>query len=267
MVRMTVVVVLGLVCSLSAVPAAAAGPPVGFVRVAHFSPDGPEVDVYVDGARALSGVAYKAVSSYQPLPAGGHTVDVGAAGASTRVLTSRSLDVEAGSYQTVAVAGTMSRLTTAVLDDDAGAPGPAGAEVRAMQFALDVPAVDIAVRGGPVLFSSVTFPNATGYASFPVGSSDLEFRAAGTDQVLLTASGITVRAGMVESLAGVGGVGRPMEVVQIPDAAAAMAVGGADAGLGGMARPGRLAPGGPSIPLAALLMAAVTLWASRRRRA
>src|SRR5258708_4869757 len=92
MVRLTVVVVLGLVCSLSAVPAAAAGPSVGFVRVAHFSPDGPEVDVYVDGARTLAGVAYKAVSSYQPMPAGGHTVDVRAAGASTGVLTSRSLD-------------------------------------------------------------------------------------------------------------------------------------------------------------------------------
>jgi hypothetical protein len=146
--RVTVVVVLGLVCSLSAVPTAAAGPPVGFVRVAHFSPDGPDVDVYVDGARTLAGVAY-------------------------------------------------------------------------LQFAPDVPAMDIAMRGGPVLFSSVTFPN----------------------------------------------VGRPVEVVQIPDAAAAMAVAGADAGMGGMARRGRLAPGGPSIPLAALLLAAVTLWASRRRRA
>jgi len=54
---MTVVVAMvGLVCSLTAAPAAAAGPPVGFVRIAHLSPDGRHADVYVDGARTLAGV-------------------------------------------------------------------------------------------------------------------------------------------------------------------------------------------------------------------
>jgi hypothetical protein len=76
------------------------------------------------------------------------------------------------------------------------------------------------------------------------GSYDLEFRAAGTDQVLLTARGVSIKSGAVESLVGVGGVGRPIEVVQVQDAAGAAAAttaagigGGASTGLGGMASP------------------------------
>jgi hypothetical protein len=40
------------------------------VRVAHFSPDAPAVDVYVNDDRVLSGVKYKTVSKYLELPAG-----------------------------------------------------------------------------------------------------------------------------------------------------------------------------------------------------
>ncbi len=131
-----------------------------------------------------------------------------------------------------------------------------------MHFAPEVPAVDIAVKGGPVIFTSVAFPHATTYTSVAGGTYDLEFRAAGTDQVLLTASGIGVKSGVVESLAGVGGVGRPIEVVEIPDAAAAAAVGGAGTGEGGMAG---TPPAGPPLALAAAVLLAAAAAASRRR--
>jgi uncharacterized protein DUF4397 len=49
--------------------------------VAHFSPDAPAVDVYVDDDRVLSGVAYPTVSRYLELPAGAYTFAVRPAGA------------------------------------------------------------------------------------------------------------------------------------------------------------------------------------------
>jgi hypothetical protein len=266
--RVMAAVVLGLVWSSAAAPALAAGPSVGFLRIAYFSPDGPGVDVYVDSARVLSGMAYKTVSPYQRLDAGSHTVDVrqAGAGAGTAPLVSRSVTVGAGSYQTVAAAGKVAQLVAVPFDDGFSAPALGRAQVRAMHFAPEVPAVDIAVRNGPVIFTGVAFPNATSYTSVTGGAYDLEFRAAGTDQVLLTASGITVKPGMVESLAGVGGVGRPIEVVQIPDAAAAAAVGGARTGMGGMAGPA-LPGGGLAEALVAMALAAAAVLAVRRRPA
>src|SRR5207237_9641754 len=125
----------------------------------------------------------------------------------------------------------------------------------------------IAIKGGSVIFSSVGFPEATAYAAVASGSYDLEFRAAGTDQVLLSARGVTIKAGAVESLVGVGGVGRPIEVVQVQDAAAAAAVaggagGGAGTGMGGMASPDL--PG--LLQLGAVLAVFGTLlWVVKRR--
>ena len=122
----------------------------------------------------------------------------------------------------------------------------------------------MAVKGGAGIFSSVGFPSATSYSPVEAGSYDLELRAAGTDQVLLTASGIVLKPGMVESLAGVGGVGRPIEVVQIPDAAGVPVAGGASTGLGGMARP-RLPALLQLLVFVGLLGTA--LWVGRRRSA
>ena len=46
------------------------------VRVVHASPDAPAVDVYVDGAKALSNVTFFTASDYLSLPAGEHRFQV-----------------------------------------------------------------------------------------------------------------------------------------------------------------------------------------------
>jgi Domain of unknown function (DUF4397) len=239
-----------LACLLAATPALAATQPNGLLRVAYFSPDGPAVDVYVDGGRILTNVVYKTVGTYQSLPAGGHRVEFRQTGsaAGSPALASASTTLSPGAYYTAAALGKVAQLTAVVFNDGFTPPVAGKAELRALHFAPEVPAVDIAIKGGPVIFSSVGFPEATSYAAVAGGSYDLEFRAAGTDQVLLTARGVTIKAGAVESLVGVGGVGRPIEVVQVQDAAAAAVAmaggaegagggGGAGTGMGGMAPP------------------------------
>mgnify|MGYP000285877340 CR=1 FL=1 len=60
-----------------------------------------------------------------------------------------------------------------------GSVGPASAQeedaqVRVVHNSPDAPAVDVAVAGGPVLFSNVAFPDATGFAEVDAGTYDLE---------------------------------------------------------------------------------------------
>ena len=49
----------------------------GRVRVMHTSPDTPPVDIFVDGAKAVTGLAFPANTGYVSLPAGTHNVKVG----------------------------------------------------------------------------------------------------------------------------------------------------------------------------------------------
>lgn len=46
------------------------------VRVAHFSPDAPDVDVYVDGTQVLADVSYGTVSEYLEIAPGTYTVQI-----------------------------------------------------------------------------------------------------------------------------------------------------------------------------------------------
>jgi hypothetical protein len=185
-------------------------------------------------------------------------------------LAAATVTLAAGAYYTAAAGGRGAAPTAVVFNDGFTAPTAGKAELRALHFAPDVPAVDIAIRGSPVIFSDVGFPQATSYAAVAGGSYDLEFRAAGTDHVLLTARDVTIKAGSVESLVGVGGGGRPIEIVQVQDAAAAAAASSAASGTGAATGAGGTAP----LDFRGMLQLGVVLavfgtllWAVKRRQA
>jgi Domain of unknown function (DUF4397) len=78
-IRRLMILGLALVMALAlAAPALAQGTPEAQVRVAHLSPDAPNVDVSVNGepVAALQNVPYGTVSPYLPLPAGSQRVTV-----------------------------------------------------------------------------------------------------------------------------------------------------------------------------------------------
>lgn len=56
------------------------------LRAIHLSPDAPNVDIWVNGTKALANVPFKAASSYLEVPAGSTDVKVAVAGTSTVVL-------------------------------------------------------------------------------------------------------------------------------------------------------------------------------------
>lgn len=185
----------------------ASGQETARVRVVHASPDAPAVDVYVDGARALSGVPYKGASDYLPVPAGSRTFEVFAAGAdptSDDPVIDADADLEAGTDYTVVAVGTLAEIRPLVLEDNNAAPTAGKAHVRVIHASPDAPAVDVAVAGGPVLFSNLSFPNAAGPSPVDAGTYDLEVRAAGTTTVALPIPGVELAAGKIYTVLAVG---------------------------------------------------------------
>jgi predicted RNA-binding protein len=150
------------------------------LRVAHLSPDAPNVDVYVDGDAVLEDVPYRAVSEYMELETGAYDVMITAAGDQDTVVFDDELEVPKGDF-IVAALGELAEenqpFAPAVLEDDLSDPGEM-ARVRLVHASPDAPAVDVTVHeSGDALFEDVAFAEASA-AEVPAGSYTLEVRPA-----------------------------------------------------------------------------------------
>ncbi|OVE84895.1 DUF4397 domain-containing protein [Natronolimnobius baerhuensis] len=75
----------------------------GALRVAHFSPDAPNVDVYVNDQRVLADVAYDDVSPYLEIAPGTYSLTITAAGDPDAVVIQQQFAVEDGFYTAAAI--------------------------------------------------------------------------------------------------------------------------------------------------------------------
>jgi hypothetical protein len=273
--RMAVLAAAVLAACTLAGPVAAraeAGPGQALVRVAHFSPDASYVDVYMvslNRRQLFPNVFYKSVSAYWPVTAGPFTYEVRAAGAapeSEPVIQVKG-NLAAGKAYTVAAVGRRDRLQGVLLRDDMSPSAPGKAKVRFLDAALDLPAVDFAVAGGPVVESRVGFREPTGYRQLASGRYRVEVRRSGAEAVVARGT-VAVRPGTVTSVALVGGAGEPRELYAFSDAAGSRSApaGGIRTGAGGIA-PSSRAPTAP-VPLlaAAALVVGVAMAAGTARR-
>lgn len=203
--RLTLAALLvGALSMLLVAPAAAED--MAKVRVVHASPDAPAVDIYVDGAVAVQGLEFGAATGYVDLPAGAHTFEVrpaGAAADSAAVITADAT-VDANSWYTIAAVGLLANIAPQIYVDNVTAPEAGKAHVRVIHASPDAPAVDVAVTGGPVLFSNLAFPNAAEYLPVDAGTYDLEVRPAGTTDVALAVPGVGLEAGTVYTVVAIG---------------------------------------------------------------
>jgi hypothetical protein len=174
------------------------------VRVVHASPDAPAVDVWVNGNPAFRNAAFQDITPYAPLDAGSYRVQVVPAGATEPAVIDATLDLAAGTDYTVVAVGRLADIEPLVLTDDNTAPAPGKAHVRFVHASPDAPAVDVAVKGGPVLFSNIAFKGVGNYLPVDAGTYDLEVRLAGTDTVALSVPGVRLDNGSVYTVFAMG---------------------------------------------------------------
>jgi hypothetical protein len=155
------------------------------VRVGHFSPDAPAVDVYANGDAILTEVPFGVLSDYLEVPAGTYSIEVVAAGADPAdgaVIGPVDLDFAAGTMTTVAATNALANIEAQVLPDEPS-PKDGIAQVRVVHFSADAPAVDVAADGGDVVVQNLAYPDAAGYLDLPAGGYDLEIRPSGSADV------------------------------------------------------------------------------------
>jgi Domain of unknown function (DUF4397) len=241
-----------------ATPAQAAT--VGYVRLAHLSPDSPEVDVYLEkvgsstfDTKVFGGVGYGVVSAYQIVPTGSYLVSMRPKGApsTTPTTLTASVSVVAGKAYTVAGVGLNVDLGLRVLSDDLSRPATGKAKVRIIQASGAVPLLDVSLPDSTPIATNVAFATTTAYQQVAPGNWALALRASGSSSVVSTVS-CNLEAGDVYSIIVLDAAGGGLRAEARIDArgGSSVPVDGVATGAGGTA-------GGSSGPLALIAVGAV----------
>jgi len=181
------------------------------VMVTHASPDAPGVDLLVDGTVVGTNLVFPNSTSYVNVNSGTRNIKVNVTGTSTTVINA-DVPFEKDKVYSVFAVDSVSNLSAVLTNDGLTAPASGKSHVRFLHLSPNAPAVDVAVTGGPVLFSNRTFNKSvtsTEMAFTPVdaGSYNLEVRLAGTSTVVLSLPGINLENGKIYTVFAKGLVG------------------------------------------------------------
>jgi peptidyl-tRNA hydrolase len=157
-------------------PAANAATGMGWLQLAHLSPNTPPVDVYLysfgdpNAKIVLHHVAYGDVSPFEHIKAGEYTVAMRAVGAApkSKPVLSTAVKVIAGHAYTVAGVGPAAGLRLEIFTDRLRAPQHK-ALVRVIQASMHQDTVTVSF-GSKKLGHKLDFPSATGYRALPPGA-------------------------------------------------------------------------------------------------
>jgi hypothetical protein len=218
-------------------PAASASSEVGWVQLAHLSPNTPAVDVYLysfgdaSAQLVLHHVAYGTVSPFEQLTVGDYTVAMRLAGASpsSKPVLSTTAHVVAGHAYTVAGMGPASGLRLQVIPDRLTTPS-GKALVRVIQASLQQDSVSISA-GSTKLATNLKFAKVTGYQTVSPGTWTV--KATGSSES--ATSSITFAAGTIHTLVILDDPGT-LTIDNLLEAAGSVpATGSVQTGFGGMA--------------------------------
>jgi hypothetical protein len=187
-------------------PAGAAASP-SYVRLAHLSPDTPNVDVYMTSYTRpqwkllIKGVGYGAVSQYQRVQPDRYAVSMRAAGApaSSPPVLSTNVNAVAGKAFTVAGVGPYAALGLAVINDDLTLPSAGQARVRVLNGSARAKTVEVNAVNGPTVTKGIAFAKTTPYSAVPAGQWTLQVASTAQADLKATAA-VKVAAGDVYSL-------------------------------------------------------------------
>lgn len=220
----------------------------GWLRLAHFSPGAPAVDVYLypfggsKPAMVLKHVSYGTASPYQSVDAGQYTVAMRKAGAgdATPPVISSTVRVTKGRAYTVAGLGPGSALELRTLEDQLSAPkGQSG--VRIIQASLNQPSVSVRLSSQEA--SKLRFPTSTPYRTVPSGTANVRVTAGSA-----SASHTVLLSGRsTHTLVVLSATGSTPKLLDLTDSAGpnTQPQGGVEAGLGGLANDATASRPGP----------------------
>lgn len=166
------------------------------VRVVHGAANAGPLDIYIDGAIALIGIAFGETSGDLALAAGDHAFAVVPSGAAPEAAIAEgdvSLDEGARSY--AALLGTAEAASVGLYSIDERPVEAGRARFRVISGVPDAGSITPAFAGGDALSEPLGFGDASQYAAIDAGAYDLEMLDAATGGSLLSLPQTPLAAG------------------------------------------------------------------------
>ena len=189
------------------------------IRVAHFSPDTPAVDVFVNGDAAIEGLAFPNITDWIELPAASYNIAVAPAGAGIEAaaIGPADFDLPADAWITVAAIGSLESGTLApqVLVEDYSEIAEGSARVSLFHAIEDAPAVDVLANGSvavPMLAYPGTVNGNDGFYTLDVPAGTYDFQVVpngATEPVVIDLPGTMLEANNNYFVAAVGTLDNP----------------------------------------------------------
>jgi uncharacterized surface protein with fasciclin (FAS1) repeats len=148
------------------------------IRVAHFSPDTPAVQIYINGElSAIEALNFGDVTGWIQIPAGTYSIAVAPAGTSidAAAIGPANLTFRSGTWTTIAAIGSLSAgtLKPALISENYSRLASGNARVTVFHGIEDAPAVDVILADGTVLTRGLAFGR-TATLNVPAGVYDIQ---------------------------------------------------------------------------------------------
>lgn len=168
-----------------------------FVRVLHAVPGLKLLDVFYDGARVSSGLAFGSTSLYRDAADGTRELKVRTAG-NVQELFSTSISLRFGAHHSVLLLPRTNGIQAMTLEDLEEDPPKGKASLRIVNGISDVALVDIYVTApGATLedrtpaFKKIAYLGVVPYVTFDQGFTRIRFTPTGTKQVILDSGSLS----------------------------------------------------------------------------
>lgn len=159
---------------------------VSYVRVFHASPNGPSVDIYVNGGLAFKNLQFKDFTEYVQLPMGEYKIEVFSAGQKETPILTQNIRLPEKEVVTIAAVGNFADLQLVpYIEGNADDLFEDESRVRIIHLSPDAPNVDVLIDGN-LAFADIGFMDATDYVQLLSDSYNLTVNLADTKDTVLT---------------------------------------------------------------------------------
>jgi hypothetical protein len=181
-----------------------------YIRVLHAIPGGLNVDVFVDGQKSLSDIAFKSLSDYMVVPSGQRTLTIRPTGKSD-ILLAQKKAATADKYYTVAAVPNEGKPVFVVQNESTGKIAANKGYIRMFHLAQGALTVDVTIpakRKNATGFSKLAnglIVNKSRARGLAPGTYNLQIRA--NDKLIKEVPGVQIEADKRYSIFAVGKVG------------------------------------------------------------
>lgn len=171
--------------------------PVAYISFYHGSPDAPDLNVLVDEEKINNqAFKYSNASSYLSLTTGNHEIAFTPVTGSDAIVDT-TINFKEDKVYSLYTVNTLQDIGMLVVQDSLVTPGTGKAAVRLINLSPDAPAVDVTIAGGAATpeFMNLGFKGNTQFVQVTDGTHSFQVKEAGTENVLVAATSLTLEPG------------------------------------------------------------------------